>query len=73
MVIENARKISLYEIKAAMSFSSDFAKGLVKAEKFASDVESSTIVYSGNNAEVNGIRYVNFRNAFVCAREPAQD
>ena len=73
LVIENARKISLYEIKAAMSFSSDFAKGLVKAEKFASDVESSTIVYSGNNAEVNGIRYVNFRNAFVCAREPAQD
>ena len=65
LVIENGRELSLYEIKASMSYSPDFAKSLEKARKAFPEVKAATVVYAGNAASLQGIEYTNFRAAFA--------
>lgn len=65
LVIENGRELSLYEIKASMSYSPDFAKNLEKARKALPEVNAATVVYAGNAASLQGIEYTNFKAAFA--------
>ena len=65
LVIENGRELSLYEIKASMSYSPDFAKSLEKTRKAFPEVNAATVVYAGNAASLRGIEYTNFKVAFA--------
>lgn len=62
LVIENERRLDLYEIKSSSSFTTDFAKNLSLLSEVIPEVGRKTVVYSGKDAVANGIEYVNFAN-----------
>ena len=62
LVIENERRLDLYEIKSSSSFTKDFAKNLSLLSEVIPEVGRKTVVYSGKDAVANGIEYVNFAN-----------
>ena len=60
LVMENARRLDLYEIKSSASFSADFAKNISLLADIIPEVGRKTVVYSGRGATVNGVEFVNF-------------
>ncbi len=63
LVAEQGRRIHLFEIKAAASYSSDFTKNMKRLADGIADVASRTVIYSGEdlpNGEAAG--YFNFAN-----------
>ena len=60
LVMENARRLDLYEIKSSASFSADFAKNISVLADIIPEVGRKTVVYSGRGATVNGVEFVNF-------------
>ena len=60
LVMENARRLDLYEIKSSASFSADFAKNISLLADIIPEVGRKTVVYSGKGATVNGVEFVNF-------------
>lgn len=67
IVQENARKLSIFEIKSAKDFHKDFLKGLNYFKKlFTLEVDKSTIIYDGdleNSSNDNGL--LNFRTFII--------
>ena len=47
LVLEDARKLHLFEIKAASGRSPDFARNLDRVSRFAENVASRNVIYSG--------------------------
>ena len=60
LVMENARRLDLYEIKSSASFSADFAKNISLLADIIPEVGRKTVVYSGRGTTVNGVEFVNF-------------
>ena len=63
LVIHCGQQLIPVEIKAAMTFSSDFANHLKKFIQFAPNCVKPTVLYAGEeNATLDGIHFENFRN-----------
>lgn len=61
VVVENAGRLDLYEIKAGSTFHADMAAGLRKIAAFMPNAGRAALVYSGRTAgTVDGIDIVNF-------------
>jgi len=61
LVLENAGRIELFEIKAASTFHADLAANLRKVSGFVPDIGRMALVYSGQGAgAVDGVEVVNF-------------
>ena len=60
VVLEDGRDIDLVEIKSAISFNEDYAKGILKYAKLVPEFRRGTVVYAGTPASVAGIDFVNF-------------
>lgn len=61
VVIENAGRLDLYEIKAGATFHADMAAGLRKIAAFVPDAGRVAVIHSGRTAgRVDGIEIVNF-------------
>ena len=63
LLIDYKRSLKALEIKAGMTFDSSFAKHLHHFDKFASPVSNKMVIYSGMpECELDGVKFVNFRN-----------
>lgn len=61
LVLEETRKLHLFEIKSSMSYSGDFAKNLRKYLSDLPEAVSGDVVYSGKDlSDVSGVDYCNF-------------
>lgn len=64
LVVEQARKLHLMEIKGAMTPDSSFGGNMAKIRKCTDDVASCSVVYAGEDWPLKGGgRFVNFANA----------
>lgn len=60
LVVESARRLHLFEIKAAMSYSADFTRNLDRAASLIPETASRTVVYSGETLPHGAAAYCNF-------------
>ena len=61
LVVEKGRKLHLYEIKGAMTPDKSFGRNMEKLRNCSSDVETSNVIYSGEDWPLgNDGRFINF-------------
>ena len=62
LLIEDGRKVDLYEIKSSVSFHESFADNVSKLAGIMGNVGRKAVVYSGQSASVQGVEFVNYAN-----------
>lgn len=62
LLVENGRRVDLYEIKSSMSFNESFASNVARLAEIMPDVGRKTVVYSGGPAAARGVEFVNYAN-----------
>ena len=60
LLVENGRKVDLFEIKSAASFHESFADNVNLLSKIMDNVGRKTVVYSGQPAAAQGVEFVNY-------------
>ena len=63
LLVENGRKVDLYEIKSSVSFHESFAENVSKLSDIMDNVSRKTVVYSGQSASARGVEFVNYADA----------
>ena len=62
LLVENGRKVDLYEIKSSVSFHESFADNVSRLASIMGNVDRKTVVYSGQPASAQGVEFVNYAN-----------
>ena len=62
LLVENGRKVDLYEIKSSMSFNESFAANVVRLAEVLPNADRKFVVYSGYPAAASGVEFVNYAN-----------
>ena len=60
LLVEDGRKIDLYEIKSSMSFHESFADNISRLASQIDNVGKKTVVYSGKAASAQGVEFINY-------------
>ena len=63
LVIENSRRLDMYEIKSAMSCHEDFTRNLDYFSTVIPDVGKRRVVYSGGRTTLHDVQFVNFADS----------
>ncbi len=61
-IIKNGQDVYPVEIKLGSSFSADYIKGIYTWHTLAEQNHTGTIVYTGNNMNIQNIEFVNWQN-----------
>ena len=62
LLVENGRKVDLYEIKSSVRFHEAFADNVSRLASIMGNVDRKTVVYSGQPASAQGVEFVNYAN-----------
>ena len=62
LLVDNGRKVDLYEIKSSVSFHESFADNVNSLGAIMDNVNHKTVVYSGEAASAKGVEFVNYAN-----------
>lgn len=62
LLVENGRKVDLYEIKSSVSFHESFADNVSRLASIMGNIDRKTVVYSGQPASAQGVEFVNYAN-----------